>query len=117
MSERDYGETFHRPFFRGVVDLIRAAGFRPPPQEIESPEHLDKLPPGTIIVDYYGFAWQKSRYERGNPWRRADGSPNALIWAVDLPDRIIMVPSDAATVHGANDRRVESDIRSDNDER
>ncbi|MFG1794215.1 hypothetical protein [Nocardia sp. NPDC049149] len=53
------------------------------------PAALAALPAGSVVLDYYGFAWQKSRHEPGNPWRRADGSPGDLHWTRDLPERIL----------------------------
>lgn len=55
---------------------------------------LDALPVGTVILDYYGFAWQKSKYQAGHPWRRADGSSSEMNFCRDLPERVLWAPRD-----------------------
>lgn len=92
VSDRGAGETFRVPFFRLLTEFVLAAGFRPPAVEIVDPQQLVELPPGSIIIDYYGFGWQKSRYEDGHSWRRADGSELELDWDRDLPELILYVP-------------------------
>ncbi|MFD4457674.1 hypothetical protein [Nocardia sp. NPDC058480] len=52
VSQRGHGQTFLAPFFRGVVDLVLAAGWRLPAREISDPAELDALPPFSVVLAY-----------------------------------------------------------------
>jgi hypothetical protein len=95
------------------ADLLLDAGWRPPIRHVASPQHLDDLPAGSIILDYYGFAWQKSRFEAGHPWRRADGSGGELHWGIDLPEYLLWTPDDVPTPDGRNSRHTETQDQPD----
>ncbi|MFD3594345.1 hypothetical protein ACFWU5_16600 [Nocardia sp. NPDC058640] len=51
VSQRGHGQTFLAPFFRGVVDLVLAAGWRPPTRKIETADELDVLQPAQALLD------------------------------------------------------------------
>ncbi|MEV6219764.1 hypothetical protein [Nocardia sp. NPDC051833] len=50
VSQRGHGLTFLAPFFRGVVDFVLAAGWRPPAHVITTAAQADTFPVGTILL-------------------------------------------------------------------
>ncbi|WP_446224954.1 hypothetical protein ACTWPB_07505 [Nocardia sp. IBHARD005] len=64
VSQRGHGQTFLAPFFRGAVDLVLTAGWRPPAREITTAAELAELPSRSIVCDQDGDAWQR----HGKSW-------------------------------------------------
>lgn len=106
VAQRGHGQTFLAPFFRGLVDLVLAAGWHPPAREPENPRDLtrkwrdaskaarkaehhwpaDCLAEAAAILDDIPVDWRPPAREITTA-AQADALPvGTILFHVDCPD-------------------------------